>query len=232
MEEGIARTLGIRVGDRLTWSVAGRTFSAPVTNIRQLDWDSMQVNFFVIATPPLLEPYPTNYVTSFHLPGPHAGATGELARMFPNLTVVDVSAILQQILGVIEKVVHAVQVVFLFALAAGLLVLFAALLTTEDERVREAALLRALGASREQVRAAQRIEFIAIGVTAGVLAAAGAGAIGALIADRVLNLPYTMSPWLWALGPALGGLCVVINALAGARAALSRPPSMALRETE
>lgn len=232
VEEGIARTLGISVGDRLTWSVAGRTFSAPVTNIRQLDWDSMQVNFFVIATPPLLEPYPTNYVTSFHLPDAHASATSELARMFPNLTVVDVSAILQQVLGVIEKVVQAVQVVFLFALAAGLLVLFAALLATEDERVREAALLRALGASREQVSAAQRIEFIAIGITAGVLAAAGAAAIGALIAERVLNLPYATSPWLWALGPALGALCVVVNAIAGARAALSRPPSMALRETE
>ena len=108
------------------------------------------------------------------------------------LTIVDMSIVLRQALEVIERVVHAVQVVFLFALAAGLLVLYAALLATEEERIREAALLRALGASRGQVRAAQRIEFIAIGVAAGVLAAAGAAGIGSLIAERVLNLPYTV----------------------------------------
>ena len=120
----------------------------------------------------------------------------------------------------------------LFALAAGLLVLFAALMATEDERVREAALLRALGASRAQVAAAQRIEFIAIGLIAGLLSAAGAAAIGALIADRVLSLPYTVSPWLWVLGPALGAACVTLHALASVRAALSRPPVAALREAE
>ena len=232
VEEGIARTLGIELGDCLTWSVGGRTFAAPVTNIRRLDWDSMQVNFFVIATPPLLEPYPTSYLTSFHLPEADAAAMGELARAFPNLTIVDMSLILRQVLGVIEKVVQAVQVVFLFALAAGLVVLFAALMATEDERVREAALLRALGASRAQVAAAQRVEFMAIGLAAGILSAAGAAAIGQLIAERVLSLPYTVSPWLWVLGPALGAACVALHAFAGARAALSRPPVAALREAE
>jgi putative ABC transport system permease protein len=232
VEEGIARTLGIELGDRLTWSVGGRIFSAPVTNIRQLDWDSMQVNFFVIATPPLLESFPTSYLTSFYLRDADAPAMGELARAFPNLTIVDMSLILRQVLAVIEKVVQAVQVVFLFALAAGLLVLFAALMATEDERVREAALLRALGASRAQVASAQRVEFIAIGLIAGILAAAGAAAIGALIAERVLNLPYAVSPWLWVLGPALGAACVALHAFAGARAALSRPPVAALRDAE
>jgi len=232
VEEGIARTLGIELGDRLTWSVGGRTFTAPVTNIRRLDWDSMRVNFFVIATPPLLERYPTSYVTSFYLPGSHAPDMSRLGRMLPNLTIVDMSVILRQVLGVIERVVHAVQVVFLFALAAGLLVLYAALLATEDERVREAALLRALGASRAQVAAAQRAEFVAIGLAAGILSAAGAAAIGALLADRVLNLPYSPNPWLWLWGPALGAACVAVNALAGARASLSRPPVAALREAE
>jgi len=232
VEEGIARTLGIGLDDRLTWSVGGQTFTAPVTNIRRLDWDSMQVNFFVIATPPLLERYPTSYVTSFHLPGSQAPAMNQLARLFPNLTLVDMSIILRQVLGVIERVVQAVQIVFLFALAAGLLVLYAALLATEDERVREAALLRALGASRTQVAAAQRTEFIAIGLAAGILSAAGAAAIGALLAARVLNLPYSPNPWLWLWGPALGAACVAVNALAGARAALSRSPVTALREAE
>jgi putative ABC transport system permease protein len=232
VEEGIARRLGVKLGDRLTWVVGGQSFTAPVTSIRRLDWDSMQVNFFVIATPPLLERYPTSYITSFHLADRHAQAISRLTQAFPNMTVVDTSAILRQALAVMERVVEAVQVVFLFTLAAGVLVLYAALLATEDERVREAALMRALGASRAQVAAAQRAEFIAIGAMAGVLAAAGATGIGALIADRVLNLDYAPNAWigLWGLG--LGAACIVVNALASARAALSRPPIAALREAE
>ena len=232
VEEGIARALAIKLGDRLTWSVGGRQFTAPVTSIRRLDWDSMQVNFFVIATPPLLAPYPTSHITSFYLSGPHSAVMNRLTRAFPNLTVVDMSVVLRQALAIIERIVEAVQAVFLLALAAGLLVLYAALLATEDERVREAALMRALGASRRQVAAAQRVEFIAIGLAAGTLAAAGAAGIGALIADRVLLLDYAVNPWLWLWGPALGGACVAINALAGARVALAQPPMTALRETE
>lgn len=232
VEEGIARTLGIGLGDRLTWSVGGQQFTAPVTNIRRLDWDSMRVNFFVIVTPPLLERYPTSYITSFHLAGAQGAVMNRLTQSFPNLTVVDMSMVLRQALAIMDRVVQAVQLVFLFALAAGLLVLYAALLSTEDERVREAALMRALGASRRQVAAAQRVEFIVIGLTAGALAAAGAAGIGALITDRVLQLDYTVNPWLWLLGPALGAACVVVNALAGTRAALSQSPIVALRETE
>ena len=232
VEEGIARRLGIRPGDRLTWSVGGREFESPVTSLRRLDWDSMQVNFFVIATPGLLERYPTSYITSFHLAGGHARTMNELSGRFPNLTVVDTSAILRQALAVMEKVVGAVQVVFLFALAAGVLVLYAALLATEDERVREAALMRALGASRRQVAAAQRAEFIVIGLLAGALAAAGASGIGWLVSERVLQLPYTPGVWLWVWGLVLGAMCVVVNALVGARVALSRPPITALREAE
>lgn len=231
IEEGIARTLGVRLGDRLTWSVGGQLFTAPVTSVRRLDWDSMQVNFFVIATPSLLARYPTSYITSFHLDGAHVPVMNQLGQVFPNVTVVDTSAILRQALAVMERVVQAVQVVFLFTLAAGVLVLYAALLATEDERVREAALLRALGASRRQVASAQRAEFIAIGLIAGILAAAGAAGIGALIADRVLHLDYSPSPWLWLWGLMLGAACVAVNAMVGARAALSRPPLNALRET-
>ncbi len=232
VEEGIARTLGIQLGDRLTWSVGGQQFTAPVTNIRRLDWDSMRVNFFVIATPPLLERYPSSYITSFHLAGSQGAVMNQLTQAFPNLTIVDMSLVLRQALAVMDRVLEAVQLVFLFALAAGLLVLYSALLATEDERVREAALMRALGASRKQVAAAQRVEFMAIGLVAGTLAAAGATGIGALIADRVLQLDYTVNPLLWLLGPALGAGCAAINALAGTRAALSQPPIAALRETE
>ena len=190
----------------------------------------MQVNFFVITTPKLLDGFPTSYVTSFHLPESQAAFVSRLSQRFPNMTVVDTSAILRQVNAMMDQVIRAVQFVFLFALGAGVLVLYAALLATQDERVHEAAVMRALGASRAQVLAAQRAEFLALGLVAGVLAAVGATAIGFAIAQQVFQFPYTVNHWVWLAGPALGLACVSVNVWAGARAALSRPPIAALRE--
>lgn len=230
VEAGLAGRLGWRVGDRLTFEVAGQRFEAPITNVRRLDWDSMKVNFFVIATPRLLEGFPASYVTSFHLPEAQAGVVNRLAQRFPNMTVIDTSQILRQVQAMADKVIRAVQFVFLFALGAGVLVLYAALLATQDERVHEAAVMRALGASRSQVLAAQRAEFVALGLLAGALAAIGATAIGFAIATRVLEFEYHVNHWVWLAGPLAGLACVGLNAWAGARAALSRPPILALRE--
>jgi putative ABC transport system permease protein len=231
IEEGIAETLGVKLGDRLTWSVAGEDFSAPVTSVRRLDWDSMQVNFFVIATPGLLADFPASHISSFRIESGQATAMTELVRTFPNLTVIDVTAALDQALALTERLIAAVQLVFLFALAAGVLVLYTALLSTQGERVREAALMRALGASRKQVVAAQRSEHLAIGLLAGLLASAGAAAIGAVLALRVFEFGrYAPDPWLWLAGPAIGLLCVAVNTWLGARAALGAAPIQALRE--
>ena len=230
IEEGIAKTLNVRLGDTLTWSVAGREFSAPVTNVRGLDWDSMRVNFFVITTPNLLEDHPTSYLTSFYLPGAAGDAMNRLVKRFPNLTVVDMSAILAQALAIMNQVINAVQLVFLFALAAGVLVLYAALLATQDERLQEAAVMRALGASRAQVAKAQQAEFLALGLVAGVLASASAVGIGYVLADRVFHFPYAFNGWVWLAGPAIGIASVGLNAWLGARAALNHAPMLALRE--
>src|SRR5439155_1047554 len=127
---------------------AGRSFSAPVTSVRKLDWDSMRPNFFFITTPALLESFPASYVASFHAPAGDALLTLRLSQAFPNLTVIDVSVILRQLQLVMDQLIGAVQLVFLFALGAGVLVLYAALLATQDERTHEAAVMRALEASR------------------------------------------------------------------------------------
>jgi putative ABC transport system permease protein len=230
IEFWIAERLGIRRGDRLEFLVAGRTFSAPVTSIRKLDWDSMRPNFFFIATPKLLEDFPTSYVASFHAPSGDAGLTLRLSQAFPNITVIDVSFILRQLQVVMDQLIGAVQLVFLFALAAGVLVLYAALLATQDERTHEAAVMRALGASRAQVLGAQRAEFAVLGLIAGLLGSFGATAIGWTLATRVFQLDFVWNAWIWVAGPALGLVCIVGNAWAGARAALSRPPMAALRE--
>ena len=231
VEFGIAERLGIKRGDRLEFIVAGRSFSAPVTSIRKLDWDSMRPNFFFIATPRLLADFPASYVASFHAPAGDTGLTLRLSRAFPNITVIDVSFILRQVQIVMDQLIGAVQLVFLFALGAGVLVLYAALLATQDERTHEAAVMRALGASRAQVLRAQRAEFAVLGLIAGLLGSVGATAIGWTLATRVFQLEFIWNGWIWIAGPALGLVCIVGNAWAGARAALSRPPMAALRES-
>ena len=230
VERWLAARLGIRLGDRLEFLVAGRSFSAPVTSVRKLDWDSMRPNFFFIATPRLVEGFPASYIASFHAPRGDASLTPRLSQAFPNLTVIDVGAVLRQVQAVMDQLIDAVQIVFLFALAAGVLVLYAALLATQDERTHEAAVMRALGASRAQVLSAQRAEFAVLGAIAGLLGALGASAIGWALAVRIFELDYVSSGWIWIVGPALGLASVVLNAWAGARAALGRPPLSALRE--
>jgi len=155
----------------------------------------------------------------------------ELTARFPNLTVVDVSAAMRQAQGVVDQVITAVQVVFLFALGAGLLVLYSALVATEDERRREAAVMRVYGASRAQVTGSQRVEFLAMGLLAGVLATVGSAAIGQLLARRVFELDLPPSPELWIIGPLAGVLLLSLNAWLSARKVLSASPALTLRES-
>jgi len=145
IEHWIAERFGIRVGDTLEFLSAGRSFSAPVTSVRKLDWDSMRPNFFFVTTPAMLESFPASYIASFHAPAGDVLLTLRLSQAFPNLTVIDVSVILRQLQLVMDQLIGAVQLVFLFALGAGVLVLYAALLATQDERTHEAAVMRALG---------------------------------------------------------------------------------------
>ncbi len=229
VEEGIARTLGIAVGDRLDWMVAGTAVSGTVVNLRRLHWDSLQVNFFVVSAPPLLETFPASYITSIHLGQGADRLVGRLLRDHPNLTVIDTSALIGQLLDVIAQVSAAVQVLFLFTLAAGVLVLYGALVMTQDDRLQEAAVMRALGASRSQLVMASRIEYLAIGVLAGLMGALLASVAGWFLAVRVFEVAAQSQPLLWLAGPALGAACALWNARVAARLAVARTPVAALR---
>ena len=230
VEEGIAKTLGLKLGDRLTYSAGGEPFSARVTSLRKLKWDSMKVNFFVVTPPWVLEKAPTSYITAFRL---GQGAEPMLDRMvarFPNVTVIDVSAALKQAQGIIDQVILAVQFVFLFALGAGLLVLYSALVATEDERRREAAIMRAFGASGAQVSGSQRAEFLVMGAVAGVLATVAAAVISTLLAQRVFELDLPVNYGLWVYGPLAGVALLSLNAWLSARKVLTASPALTLRE--
>jgi putative ABC transport system permease protein len=231
VEEGIAGRLGWTLGDELTFSVGADRFTARISSLRKLRWDSMKINFFVIVPPALLEGFPASFVSAFRVEPGREAALDELTRRFPNLTLVDVSAALRQAQGVIDQVINAVQFVFLFALGAGLLVLYSALVATEDERRREAAVMRVYGASRAQVMGSQRVEFLAMGLVAGILATLGAAVIGQLLARRVFELDLPPSAGLWLGGPLAGVILLSFNAWLSARKVLTASPALTLRES-
>lgn len=229
VEEGIATALGIKLNDNLTFDVAGSRFSARVTSLRKVNWDSFKPNFFVIGSPPLLKDYPSSWITSFHLPQGREDVVTGLVQRFPNVSVIDLSALMAQFQRITDQVSRAVEFVFLFAIAAGLVVLFAAISSTQDERIFEGAILRTLGASRRQLMTMQLAEFLAIGLLAGTIAAVGAVSLAAVLADRVLGVPYIFSPWLPMIGLLVGGVGVAIAGLIGTRRAVDSPPLQTIR---
>ena len=230
IEVGIADTLGLKIGDAMTFDIVGQRVTARITSLRKVNWDSMRANFFVIMPPSLLADKPASFITAFHLPAARAGLAGELLREFPNLTVVDTTAVFRQVQAVIDQVVAAVEFLFVFTLAAGVLVLYAALASSRDERVREAGLLRALGASRQQLSRAQVAEMICIGGLAGFLAAAGASGIGWALARYAFEFDYVVSPWVFVSGIGGGALAALVGGWFGLRGVLNTPPLATLRE--
>lgn len=229
VEQGLAQTLGLAMGDVLSFEIAGVRSEARITSLRKLDWDSMRVNFFVIAAPGMLDSQPASYITSFHLPAAQMEFANRLVAAFPNLTVIDVAAVIGQIQGMVEQLIGAVQFVFGFAVVAGVVVLLGALQATHDEREKELAILRTLGARNRQLRGALLAEFAALGLIAGSLAGVGATGIGWALGHFVFKLPYAPS-LLPVLAGALAGCAVVMLAgWLGTRHLLSRPPLESLR---
>ncbi|PLZ01164.1 ABC transporter permease [Burkholderia sp. WAC0059] len=230
IEAGLAKLIGVKPGDVLRFDVTGLEVEAPVTSVRKLDWGSFRVNFFVLMPPALLHDFPATFITSFHLPASQRSVVDGLVGAWPNVTAIDVGPILAQIEHVLEQVIDAVQFLFIFTLAAGVLVLYAALAGTRDERMRESALLRALGASHQQVRAVQVAEFIAVGALAGLMAAVGAQAVGWVLATEVFDFYLAFDPWLVPAGIAAGVACAGIGGWLGLRHVLARPALQSLRD--
>ncbi|PLC55119.1 ABC transporter permease [Pollutimonas nitritireducens] len=230
LESGLADSLGIVVNDTLTFDVAGRPTEVMVSGIREVKWDSFQANFFAIMTPLALDGAPATFITSMYVPASDTRLTQELLRSFPNLTVFDVGSILGQVQNVLDQVVQAVQLLFLFTVAAGVLVLGAALFSTRDERMHEVAVLRALGASGRQLASALRIELLMLGGMAGLLAAFGAVAVAWVLALQVFDFTLTLSWWPWAAGVGIGVLASVIGGSMTLSGVLKTPPLVSLRE--
>ncbi len=230
MEVEFAETLGLKMGDRLTFYTGGGDFSATITSLRKVDWDTFHVNFFAVVRPGLLDNYPVSYITSFYLPPDKTPIMQELIRMFPNFLVIDVASVIERVQNMIEQVTHAIEFVFLFTLLAGFAVMDAASASTQDERIYEAAMFRTLGARKQQLARAWAVEFAVLGILAGFFAAAGASALGYLIGKHVLHITYSPSLWIGVGGVLASVIGVTVIGLIGTRTTLSQPPLQVLRK--
>ena len=190
METGIAKTLKLKMGDQLTFEVAGEKVTAPITSLRKLDWGSMRVNFFVIMPTAQLSNLPQSWITAYYQPPDHDALDFQMSQAYPNLTVVDVSASLQQIQDVLNKLAAALGLLFAFTIAAAILVLMAAISATQDERFRNAALLKAIGAARHTLASIARIELLVIGLVAGTLAGLAAGLAAWALGRYVMEIEF------------------------------------------
>ncbi len=228
VEEGIAETLGLKLGDSLRFDIAGMPVDAKITSLRKVDWGSMRANFFVIYPVNDLPEVPVTYMTAYKAP-PDKGFDNALVHEFPNITSIDVSATLAQIQGVLDQVVRAVEFLFMFTLAAGLVVLFAAITATRDERAREFAVMRAVGAQARLLRQVQRAELAGVGMLAGLLAALVATVVGWALARYVFNFAWTASPLVPLEGALAGAVLAMLAGWWGLRDVLRRPVVETLR---
>jgi putative ABC transport system permease protein len=229
IEEESATNAGLKIGDHLNFFVAGKEVEAEIASTRKVNWDSFQPNFFIVLSPGALDGMPATYISSLRIPEAKKPMLIGLVRAHPSVSVIDLGAILEQVRGIIEKASLAVQAVFLFTLAAGIAVLFAAVQSTIDERRFESAMLRALGARRRTVFLGVMAEFAALGTAAGILASAGASVLAYLVATRLFELPYEFSPVIWLAGVSAGVLIVCLSGYFAARGAVNARPADVLR---
>ena len=228
MEEGLARTLNIALGDVLRFEIAGVTSDTTVSSFRKVDWGSMRANFFAIYPVSQLPNVPTTYLGAFKAPA-IKGFDNALVRQFPNITATNMTATIAQIQRVLDQVIGAVEFLFAFTLAAGLVVLFAAVSATREDRAREYAVMRALGAQSRLLRQVQGIELLGVGLLAGFLASVVATAMAWGMARFVFDFPLTISPWVPLLGAVVGAALALGAGWWSLREVLVRPVVQTLR---
>ena len=229
LEEGIGKSLRIGMHDSVTFDINGTEVPLRVTNLRKVDWDSFNVNFFTVLPPGLLDQYPASWVTSIYLDREQKGELGELVKAFPNVTIIDVGALMTRVRTIMDRVSLAVEFIFLFTLMAGVAVLLAAIQSTQDERRYESAILRTLGAQRGTLMRGLVAEFVTLGALAGLLAGVAATSLAWLFAEQVFKFDYSFNPWIPLVGIIAGILIVGVSGVLGTRKVLRQPPLLTLR---
>ena len=229
VEEGLAATLGLKLGDTMRFDMGGAMIEGKITSLRKVDWSEMRVNFFVLLPTAQVPDAPVSYIAAYRAPET-PGFDNAISRDFPNVTSIDVSASIAQIQGVLDQVVRAVEFLFGFTLAAGLVVLFAAVSATRESRAREFAVMRALGASSRLLAQVQRAELLGVGALAGVLASVAAIAVSWALARYVFEFSWNPSPFVPLAGGVAGALLALAAGWWGLREVLTRPVVQTLRQ--
>ena len=230
VERDFAERYGIVVEDTIGFLVGAQPLQAQVASIREVQWQSMRPNFFLVFPPRLLASYPATFMTSFHLGPGDKAFLNRFIRQFPTVTVIEMDVVVEQIRAIVEQVSAAIELVLAVILAAGALVLVAGVQASVDDRMRESAILRALGARRRLILGGLCIEFASLGLFAGALAVIAAELSVYILQSQVMDMHYAPSPWVWALGTACGTVLVAVLGVFSCRAAVSSPPLRVLRE--
>ena len=228
VEEGIAKTLGLKMGDTLRFDIGGVQSETRITSMRKVDWGSMRANFYVMFPVSTLQDVPSTYMGAFKAPATK-GFDNALVRQFPNVTNVDMTTTINQVQRVLDQVIGAVEFLFGFTLAAGLVVLFAAVTATREERAKEYAVMRAVGAQGKLLRQVQRAELAGVGVLAGFLASIVAAIVGWALARFVFDFEWTVSLWVPLAGAMAGAVLALAAGWWGLRDVLRRPVMETLR---
>ena len=228
VEDGLANTLGLKLGDALLFDIGGVQTEARITSLRKVDWGSLRANFFAMYPVSRMADVPSTYLGAFKAPAT-PGFDNALVRRFPNITNVDMSSTFAQVQRVLDQVTRAVEFLFAFTLAAGLVVLFAAVTATREERAREFAILRAMGARSSLLRQVQRAELLGVGLLAGLLASVVASVVGWALAHYVFQFEWVVSLWVPLWGSLSGALLALAAGWWGLREVLRRPVVETLR---
>ena len=230
VEQKLADSLKIKLGDHLTFTVGSQQINATVASIRDLRWDTMKPNFYMIFSPGTLDAYPSTFITSFYLPETQKNVLNALLKKYPGTTILEVDLILRQFKTILTQLTKAIYYLLYFALMAGFTVLFAAVYATLDARIYEGALMRTLGANRSLLRKTQIIEFTVLGLISGLLAVIISEAIIYALYTQVMNMEYRPSLYLWAVMPFTGALFIGMAGCWGVRHVLNKSPLRVLRE--
>ena len=230
VEVDYAMGAGLRVGDTLGFDIGGIPVSARVANLRRVEWDSLQPNFFIVFSRPALAGFATTHMTSFHLEPDRKRFLNRLLAAHPTITVIEVDAIIAQVERIIDRVTLAVELILGLVLGAGALVLIASIQASHETRMKEHALVRALGGTRNLIAGALVGEFAVLGAFAGIVAVIGAEITVFALQTRVFELDYEIHPWLWIAGPAVGMALIASVGYLGTRKLVRSPPLLVLRE--
>lgn len=229
MEERFANRLAVKVGDRIEIYIGSEKLDVRLSSIRQLDWDSMQPNFFMVFPTQVLNQYPATYLTSFYLPKERKQLLNSFLQRYPTVTVIEMDSVIRQIRSIITQVSSAIELVLGLIIISGLLVLVASVQSSLDSRLQESAILRTLGANRRLVLGSLVIEFASLGFLAGIIAAFSAELSVYALQEYVLNMEYVLHPWVWVVGPVVGALLIGSAGFITCRKVVNTPPVEVLR---